>query len=1092
MKNYVVHHLHDDTSNVNGYADSCTKFEEYIKLAKSYEMKAIAFSNHGGAYDWIKKKQTCDKYGIKYIHGVEFYLCNKLEDNNRGWHIGLYAKNIDGVKELNSLLAIATSKGDGVTSTDRHFYHNPRISLEELKSTSDNIIITTACLASPLWRLSNSNSEDTEVLNEILMFLQENKHRCFLEIQYHNCSHQKQYNKMLYDWSKELGIPLISGTDTHSSTKYKAECRKILQKSKNSFYGEEDEFDLTWKSYDELVECFKVQNSLSMDVILEAIENTNKFADMIEDFTLDKSFKYPTLYGENANEQWKSFILKCLQEKLKIGAIKKERLNEYTSVIREEYKALSKQGMESFMLFMGELLEWCRNNDIYVSPCRGSIGGSLIAYITGITDVDPLVWKTVFSRFCNEERISLADIDVDFSPRDRSKVYEYIINRFGNKNVSYILTLGTIKDRGSIDVLAKGLDYKDLKLVADIKNQFDDIFANYAKIIMEEVNLEELEGAESSSPDFVDHNIYLSVIKNDNAKKKIENLKYSWDNLREDNKDLFYYFDGIKGTIISKGIHPAGMIGSPVTLADNLGVFYKDGNEEMPVSICSMKAVDSLNYVKFDILGLKTIGIIQDTYNLIGEKWRFAHEINWNDDRVWSDMIQLNSGVFQFEGSFAHELLSTFKPKTINDMSLTNAALRPSGKSYRDRLVNRIKNINPSEEIDELLKDNNGFLVFQEDTIKFLTEICGFSGSLADTTRRGIGKKDKELLQKQLPKILEGYCSNANKPREVAEKEALEFIQIVEDSSEYQFGYNHSTGYSMNGYICCMLRTYHPLEFTTSYFNWAENKDDLENGHKLLKEYNIKLNEPRFRYSKAEYFMDRETNSIYKGIESIKYLNANVADYLYSLRDKEYKTFSELLFEIKGHINSRQLDILVKIGFFEEFGKTYKLLKVIDAFNTITSKKTFKYDNEYIEYILPHAAKVTEKQVKEVDYANIINDIESSIEDKEISINERIKVHIEHMGNCTLKDESVDMSVCVVTNVDTKYSPKLTLYCVATGKSSTLKVSKNTFKENKLEMFDAIIIEKVISKPKKKLVDGRWTQSSECEIWMESYLKINL
>lgn len=660
-KNYVVYHLHDDTSNCNGYADSCTKFEEYIYLAKQNNMKAIAFSNHGGIYDWVKKKLACDKANIKYIHGVELYLCINLENNTRGYHIGLYAKNLEGVFELNSLMSKATSKGRKKDNSDRHMYYNPRISFDELFSTSDNIIVTTACLASALWQLGNKSviekENGMEIYNyniqkrhELLEWLSKNKHRCFLEIQYHNCEHQKEYNLMLKKWSDTYGIPLIAGTDTHSSTKYKAECRKILQISKDSFYGEEDDFDLTWKTYDELIECFKIQNSLDMDVILEAIENTNKFADMVDEFDLDRTFKYPTLYGENADDLWKQFIVKCLENKVKIGAIDSDRLEEYQAIIKEEYQAMSKQGMQSFMLFMGELIEWCMSQDIYVSPCRGSIGGSLIAYVTNITDVDPLKWHTVFSRFCNADRISLADIDVDFSPKDRHKVYEYIINRFGNDKVSYILTLGTIKDRGSIDVLAKGLNYKDLKLVAKIKDSFDGIFKEYSKIIMEEVNLEELEGAESKSPDFVDHNLYIKTIRNEKARKTIDKLKQSWDELRNENKDLFYYFDGIKGTIISKGIHPAGMIGSPVTLHDNLGVFYKDGSEDNPVSFCSMKAVDFLNFVKFDVLGLKTIGIIQDTYRLIGEKWRFAHEINWEDENVWSDMITLNAGIFQFEG----------------------------------------------------------------------------------------------------------------------------------------------------------------------------------------------------------------------------------------------------------------------------------------------------------------------------------------------------------------------------------------------------------------------------------------------------------
>lgn len=806
QKNFIVYHLHDDTSNANGYADSTTKYDEYIKLAKKCNMKAIAFSNHGGIYDWVKKKQSCDKAGIKYIHGVELYMCNKLEDNHRGWHIGLYAKNYDGVKEINSLVSISTMKGVKEDKSDRHFYYNPRISMEELIGTSDNIIITTACLASALWKLSSKKpledgnedlyNSNIKLRDEFLQFLAKNKHRCFLEIQYHNHEHQIEYNRMLLEWSKQYGIPLIAGTDTHSSTKYKAECRKILQKAKDNFYGEEDEFDLTWKNYDELIKCFEEQNSIPMDEVLKAIDNTNVLADMVEEFDLDRTFKYPTLYGDNARKLWWDCIISKLKHKVDNNIIDISRLDEYKARIKEEFVAMSNQGMESFMLFMSELMTWCRENGINSSPCRGSVGGSTIAYITDVINVDPVVWKTVFSRFCNADRISLADIDQDFDPDDRAKVYEYIIHRFGVDKVAYILTLGTVQDRGSIDLLAKGLDYEDLDMVASIKDEFDRIFDEYSKIIMEEVNLEELEDKTSSSPSFDDHDLYLNQIRNPRKAQIIEELKMAWGNLRKENQDLFYYFDGVKGTIISKGIHPAGMIGSPITIHDNLGVWYRDGDSNHPVSFCSMKAVDSLNFVKFDILGLKTIGVIQDTYKLIGKKWEYAHEINWNDSNVWNDMIKSNVGIFQFEKEYSHSLLATFEPKAVNDMSLVNAALRPSGKSYRDRLINREFNNNPSAQIDELLKDNNGFLVFQEDTIKFLTDICGFSGSQADNTRRCIGKKLKEELEKELPKILEGYCAKSDKPKEIAEQEAKDFIQIISDSSEYQFGLRLAPLYS--------------------------------------------------------------------------------------------------------------------------------------------------------------------------------------------------------------------------------------------------------------------------------------------------------
>ena len=1109
-RNYIPYHLHDDTSNVNGYADSCTKYEEYIELAKKCNMKAIAFSNHGGMYDWIKKKQCCDKNNIKYIHGVELYLCNNLSDNNRGWHIGLYAKNLDGVKELNSLVSISTSKGKLEDKSDRHFYFNPRISVKELMNTSDNIIITTACLASPLWKLGNRDVLELENGEEIyknnlllrsslLEWFSNNRHRVFLEIQYHNCDHQKEYNQMLLRWSKEYKIPLIAGTDTHSSNKYKAECRKVLQKSKNSFYGEEDEFDLTWKTYDELVEAFKIQGALPYDEYIAAIENTNKLANMVEDFNIDKKFKYPNLYGETETIQWKQFIADKMQEKLMCGAIDIKRFKEYKDKINEEFEAMSKQGMASFMLFMGELSNWCIKEKIYFSPCRGSVGGSLIAYVTGITDVDPMKWHTVFSRFCNADRISLADIDMDFAPCDREKVYKYIIDRFGLDKVSYILTLGTIKDRGSIDVLAKGLEYNDLGLVKDIKNKFDSIFDNYKKIIQAEVNLEELEGAESKSPDFIDHELYVNTIRNESSVQKIIELKEEWDKLRNDNKDLFYYFDGIKGTIISKGNHPAGIIGSPITLYDNLGVVYKDGDENFPVSFCTMKAVDSVNYVKFDILGLKTIGIIQDTYKLINKEWKFAHQINWNDSNVWNDMIKSNVGIFQFEGLYAHDLLKKFKPKAINDMSLVNASLRPSGKSYRDRLINHEFNNNPSKEIDDLLKDNKGFLVFQEDTIKFLTDICGFSGSLADTTRRAIGKKDIDLLNEQLPKILEGYCNTSNKPREIAEEEAKKFIQIISDSSEYQFGLNHSTGYSMNGYTCSMLRCYYPLEFTTSYLNWAENEEDIINGKQLAQDYNIKINPPKFRYSKAKYHPNKETNSIYKGIGSIKYCNEKIGDELYSLRENTYESFLILLIDInnKTSLNSRQLDILIKLGFFSEFGGSKMLLEIVDIYNKIATKKQFKKDKlEELglteEIVKMYAKKETEKQFTQVDTVGLVEYMASKLEDKDISIREIFEAEMEYVGYISYKDSSYNKKVCVISNIEENRWGTIfaTLYCLKTGKSLTLKVDKRYYNSKPLEQYDVIMIGEIVQKFKKKRVEGKWINTEEKEYILKSYGRV--
>jgi len=1095
MNNYIRYHIHDDTSNCNGYSDSCTSYKEYIKLAKKEKCKALAFSNHGGMYDWIKKKQDCDKAGIKYIHGIESYLCTKFEADERGYHIGLYAKNYDGVLELNTLNSKSTSKGELDDKTDRHMYYNPRISFEELMNTSENIIITTACLASILWR--KKDDEDSYV-QRFLEWMSKNSHRCFLEIQYHTHEHQIEYNKLLWGWSKQYNIPLIAGTDTHSSSKYKAECRKILQISKDSFYGEEDEFDLTWKSFNELVECFRIQNALPEEVWMEAISNTNKFADMVEEFKLDKSFKYPNLYGNNAVDIWKKTIAKKFKAKKDNNILDLTKLDEYKKKINEEFEAMKKQNMESFMMFMSELVDYCNENEIPYGFCRGSVGGSEVAFITDITDVDPIRWNTVFSRFCNADRVSLADIDIDFAPEDRVKVYEYIIKRFTPEKTAYISAFSTLRDRGTIDVLAKGLKYENLDVVMDIKNKFDKLFDEYFKIIQEEVNLEELEEVDAKSVDFDYHEVYCNRIRNNKALTRVNTLKKEFKYLKDNNKDLFYYFDGLKGTIIAKGTHPAGIIGSPITLADNLGVYYKDGNESQPVSICSMKAVDSVNFVKFDILGLKTVGIMKDVYKSIGSHYLKAHEINWNDSRVWDNMITSSVGVFQFEGDYAFSLLKDFKPRRINDMSLVNASLRPSGKSYRDRLIKKELNINPSEQLDNLLKDNYGYLVYQEDTIKFLTDICGFSGSLADTTRRAIGKKDIVLLNEQLPKILEGYCDKSNKSRETAEEEVKQFLQIIDDSSEYQFGYNHSTGYSMNGYAETRLRTYYPLEFATAYLDRAENKEDTNRGVSLANQLNAKINPISFGKSIAKYTFDKKENSIYKGISSIKFLNEQVPNELYALaQQKNYTDFIELLSDIKNtSVNSRQLKILTGLNFFRCFGNNKKLLQIIELYDKFAYSKQINFkDIEKLkineEILKRYSQKTTKTLYKELNMIEYIKEVIKDIEDKPLSIKEQVKFEMEFLEYTEYVNENAGDKFYIVIKYETykdKSKPYVTLRQINNGKEMKTKIKDGKiFNENIFKLYDVLKVNEFKTQKKTKNVGGKWMKSDEDEEILINY-----
>ena len=1000
-----------------------------------------------------------NKKGLKYLHGVEIYLTHSLENKVRdNYHTILIAKNKEGIKELNLLVDLSTRED--------HMYYKPRISFEEFFNISDNIIKISACLASPLSKYPSSEQADRDVYEKLL------KSYDYYEIQPHVKSlEQIQYNKMLYEASKRYGIPLIAGTDTHSINQYKAECRSILQKAKHIEFSNEDEFDLTYKSYDELVEMFRQQGSLPMEVVLEAIENTNRMADSVTDYELDIDFKYPILY-ENEEEVFVERIYKMYQDKLDKGIIKPNP--KYEENIQEELRVFKKIGMVGFMLFMSELVCWCWDNGIPIGFCRGSVGGSTIAYLTDIIDVDPVVWDTVFSRFANEDRKEIGDIDLDIAPSQRHLVYEHIIEKFGIDKTAYILAIGTISDKGTIDEIGRALNIP-LDEVKEIKELYS-LYTDTIEDCKNKIHVFEEKGLEEGS---VYKECKDKLQKNEKLLDDLKNVKY---------KELFYYFDGLVGTAISQSMHPAGIIVSPVTLPDNYGTFWsKDGKRIISIN---MEEVHEVSLVKYDLLGLKNIDIIKDCCELANIPYPKSHTVNWEDEEVWKHITDSPVGIFQFESKFAYDSLKKFGCRRVNDLSLVNASIRPSGESYRDNLLAHKPNQNPSEIIDDLLKANHGYLVFQEDVIAFLQKICGLSGSDADNIRRAIARKQMDRLQKALPQILEGYCSMSDKPRDIAEDEAKTFLKIIEDASSYMFGYNHSTGYSMIGYICGYLRYYYPREFITAYLNNANNDDDIKLGTELAKQLQIPIHSIKFRHSTAKYSCDK--NGIYKGIASVKFLNDDAANDLYAIRDEKFDTFIDLLVRIKDlRVDSRKLDILIKLDFFSEFGGINYLLVCNSLFDKYYGKKQMKKEKLYEEgldfdVIRKYAGKETPKMFSNLDSVGLINELISTIPNEKTTLRTIIAYQIENLGYVDVVDKKY-AGYCVVTDLNVDYSPKLKLYALANGNTIPVKIDKKTFKNQPLRRGDIIKVTRQNKKPKMRKVEGKWIETEEKEWWVTEY-----
>ncbi|WP_346961405.1 PHP domain-containing protein [Clostridium sp.] len=1156
-KNYTTYHLHTE----NSLLDSCTNFKLYVDRAVELGQTALAFTEHGNLYNWIEKKMYCNEKGLKYIHGVECYLTHSLEEKVRdNYHTILLAKNHEGVKEINKLIDLST-RPDHVYYKPRltfeeffnisnnvikisaclasplnKFLNYNKESLKskvnDLKMQEDSKIKEIMSKSNDkkleeiwinsyddadydkgtpwAWRctpheayLEKINVEAEEVKEKYNKLIKEvenfDKYKNvynkllqtydYYEIQPHICLEQIEYNKLLFQASKQFNKPLIVGTDTHSIDQYKAECRSILQKAKGISYTDEDVFDLTYKSYSELIEMFKSQNSLSMDIIEEALENTNRMANTVEDFKLDTSFKYPKLYDDEEHVL-KQRIIKKLKEKIAAGVIDKEKEREYNKNIVEEFKVFKKINMVGFILFMSELVCWCWENDIPIGFCRGSVGGSTIAYITDIIDVDPVIWKTVFSRFANEDRLEIGDIDIDISPSQRHLVYKHIIEQFGQDNTAYILAIGTISDKGSIDEIGRALsrkwdDYKNYMMSGD-NNQKYEMFEIFIRLEDKQQNnrLDELKN------DFLGNPYSLDVISR--IKKEYE---ADPGHTKEKYPDIFYYFDGLNGTAISQSMHPAGIIVSPVTLSDNYSTFWVDDKRILSIN---MEECHEISLVKYDLLGLKNIEIIHKCCQYAGIPYPKSHEINWIDKKVWDDITKSPVGIFQFEGDYAFSLLEGFKPICVNDLSLCNASLRPSGASYRDRLLAREVNQNPSKLIDDLLADNNGFLVFQEDTIKFLKDICGLSGSDADNVRRAIGRKQLDRLQKALPQILEGYCNMSSQPREVAEEEAKEFLQIIEDSSNYQFGYNHSTGYSMIGYTCAYMRYYYPEEFIAAYLNCANNSDDIKNGTILAKQLGIKINNIKFGHSRADYTVDKKNHALYKGIESIKFCNAIIANELYELSKNKYDSFPELLKDIKEKtsINSRQLTILTGLNFFSDYGKNQYLLSVIniyDKFSTCKQIKKEKMESLGItEYLMKkYAGKETPKQYSQIDNIGLIKELTSRLEDKSMSVIEQIKFEMNFLEYCVYTNPKVNEQYYVV--IEYKHykdasKPYLTLHNIKTGEDIKSRIKQGKiFKLNPFGLYSILKVKKFAMYNKTKCIGGEWVKTNDLEPILESY-----
>lgn len=1039
MSNYTILHLHSMLSNGVTNIDSVTPYDQYIDKAHELGMAAMAFSEHGSVLGWVKKKLHMEELGMKYIHAEEFYLTNTLDEKVRdNYHCLLIAKNYAGVLELNKLSSKSFNRDNN------SFYYVPRITIEDVKNTSDNIIVSTACLGGVL------NKAPEPIRQDFFYWLRRHPDRCFLEIQPHISAEQKRYNQALWALSKRSGLRLLMCTDTHALNAEHVEGRNILQKAKNIHFDGEDEFYLEMLSYDELVSLCKIQNALPMEVYLDAIEMTNVVADMVEPFELDYSYKYPHLWGDDSEQVLRAKIADGIKWR---GVDKLPNYQEYLDRIEYEMKAYIHNGAIDFMLLMEDIIAWCKTQDILVGYGRGSCNGSVIAYLLGITEMDSIKHGLNFERFMNTERVSLSDIDTDFPPSRINEVKQYIFNKHG-LYCSDIVTFNTIALKGAIRDVGRALQMP-LDEVGNICNRVE----------MDEAGC------------------------------------------RKQYPDLFKYVDIVNGCVVSVGNHPCGMVVAGAPIDDRMGLFTTS-TDDVPISQINMKEVDLQNYVKLDLLKLDTIELINETCKLAGIERLTPDNVDINDKAVWDSIRDDTTAIFQWEGAtgdrYIKQLLSESniqKFKKLNPnvdymtlLSIGNGAIRPAGASYRDDLANGVIRKSGNEAIDEFMKPTFGYLVFQCQIIQFLHQYCGYTMGEADIVRRHFAKKTG--TEKDIPQIKAGFAKTMAEQygmsKEESDKVIADFIQVIMDASNYLFSLNHSQPYSYEGYVSGWLRYHYPLQFLTVALNINQGKEEKTSAltayaHKV----GISIKPPKFRHSRSAYFCDTETNCIYKGLGSIKYMSEQVAEALYGMRDMKFGNFIDVLFalqQLKDKPDSRQLDILIKIGYFEEFGSAKALLLGVEIFNKFYKCKNIKLDkwNEMgynINILKDNADKMTEKTASGLDNCGLILGILRSLRMPRTTIVDKLRWQAELLGYVDGSDPSRDVNDWLVLGVETtSYGTAwLRLYNLCYGAERHYKVDKRWATSHSCKSGDVL---KVVleDKPKfKKLDDGKFVKTGEVE-----------
>ena len=878
MKDFVHLHLHTEYSLLDG----AINLDKLMSRAKELDMNCLSITDHGNLFGALEFYERCVKSEIKPIIGQEFYIVNSLENDKNGKqegynHLLLLAENETGYKNLMKLSSFGYTKG---------LKFRPRIDKSLLRSHFKGIICLSACRKGEVQqKILEYGYEEAKKSAEELMniFGREN---FYLELMRIGMVDDEKIIDNQKKIAKELSIGCVATNDVHYLLKEDSEMQDVLLcLQTGSTLNDEKRLRFSSKEFylKSKEEMFKLFEDTP-----EAIENTRKIADRcnLKINIEEKDFRMPRVEIPEKYSNEVSYLEEVINEGLK-KRFGDNPQREITERIDFELSVVKKMNYAGYFIIIYNLVQTAIANNIPVGPGRGSAPGSLILYLLGVTKVNPLEYGLLFERFLNPDRVSMPDVDIDISNKDRDRLLKLLIEEYGTENVAQIAAFNNLKSRQVFTDVARvfSLPPSDVKQIT--KN---------------------LPATESLAAGREAMTNWSELTLNNPVYEKVLNMAMSL----EQNKRH-----------VSK--HAAGVVITPGPLTDYVPVWKANDSDNNVITQFEKKCIEKIGLVKIDVLGLTTLSAIAEAVEQIKNKGiEFDIDKLPLDDKETYKLLQSaqTAGVFQLESSGMKDLLRRYKPDQFKDIINIIAFYRPGpmGAEQKESILKRRHKLEETtymhKKLEPILKDTYGHIIYQEQVMQIANVIGGFKVSEADTLRKAMSNKNEKIMDKYQPKFIEGALKEGMK-----KEEAYELYDKIAQFAGYGFNKSHATAYAMLSYYTAYLKTHHPLEFMSSIINaYLGNIKDVVLFIEEAKSMNIPILPPDI--NKSDFKVTVEGDSLRLGLGVIKNVGENAVKEIISNRKQaSFQNIHDFLVNsMSGAVNKKCIESLIKAGAFDSLG----------------------------------------------------------------------------------------------------------------------------------------------------------------------------